>query len=228
MFKTVMTLGCAFAVAGTFVAAQGTSPATPAQAPTPASPAQAARPASPQVKASTQVGGQWVKGERGESYQGGKWIDITYGAPVKRGRTTLWGSGADYAKTLLGGAPVWRAGANVSTRLKTDVPLEIGGKTVPAGEYSLFIEPKSATEWTLIVSSWGAKATGGDKTPDTLWGGYNYTPDKDVARVAMQVDKLPMAIDQLAWNFADVTATGGKIVLLWDTVAASAPFTVSK
>ena len=36
--------------------------------------------------------------------------------------------------------PVWRAGANVSTRLKTEVPLTFGGKTVPPGEYSLFID----------------------------------------------------------------------------------------
>ena len=44
----------------------------------------------------------------------------------------------------------------------------------------------------------------------------------------MKVDKLPMAIDQLTWNFADVTASGGKLVLMWDTTVASAPFTLSK
>ena len=53
-------------------------------------------------------------------------------------------------------------------------------------------------------------------------------PDKDVARVPMKVDKLRLAIDQLTWNFADVTPAGGKLVLMWDTVLATAPFKVAK
>ena len=185
------------------------------------------RPSSPTATASTQVGGQWVKGERGQRYDGGKWIDLTYSGPIKRGRTTLWGSGADYGKTLLGGAPVWRAGANVSTRLKTEGVLQIGGKAVPPGEYSLFIDLKSPTDWTLIVSSWGAQTKYDDKNKTELWGSYGYTPEKDVARVAMKVDQLPMSIDQLTWSFGDVTATGGKLVLMWDNVVASAPFTLA-
>ena len=190
--------------------------------------AQQARPASGENKVSTEVGGQYVKGQRGETYQGGKWIDITYGAPVKRGRTTLWGSGADYGKTLLAGAPIWRAGANVSTRLKTEVPLQIGGKTVAPGEYTMFIDLKSPTDWTLVVSSWPAQVKYDPQNKEALWGGYNYTPDKDVARIAMKVDKLSMSIDTLTWNFADVTATGGKLVIMWDTTVATAPFTIAK
>jgi hypothetical protein len=123
---------------------------------------------------------------------------------------------------------VWRAGADVSTRLKTEAPLQIGGKAVPAGEYSLFIDTKSPTDWTLIVSSWAAQTKYDPKNKEALWGSFGYTPDKDVARVAMKIDKLPMSIDELTWNFADVTPTGGKLVLMWDTVAAWAPFTVTQ
>ena len=47
---------------------------------------------------------------------GGKWVEITYGRPIKRGRN-VFGSGADYGKTLNAGAPVWRAGANQATRV---------------------------------------------------------------------------------------------------------------
>lgn len=177
--------------------------------------AQEPRPASPRGSAATQLG------------EKGPWIEITSGRPIKRGRD-LWGSGATYGQTLLARAPVWRAGADVSTRLKTDVPLQIGGKAVPAGEYSLFVDLKSPTDWTLIVSSWGAKKAGRDQQKDALWGAYNYTPDKDVARVAMKVDKLPLSIDQLTWNFADVTAAGGQLVLMWDTVVATAPFTAGQ
>ena len=201
-------------------------PQTTQSTPTPTS---TRPPASPPGSAQTQVGGAYVKDDQGrERYQGGKWIEITYGRPIKRGRD-VFGSGPDYGKALLvGGATVWRAGANVSTRLKTEAPLVIGGKTVPAGEYSLFIDLKSPTEWTLIVSSYGAKTSGRDETPDTLWGSFKYTPDKDVARAPMTVGKSEASMDQLTWGFCDVTQDGGKLFLAWDTTNAVVPFTVAK
>jgi hypothetical protein len=55
----------------------------------------------------------------GENYEGGKWIEITYGRPLKRGRN-LWGSGVNYGKDASVGTPIWRAGANVTTRLATE------------------------------------------------------------------------------------------------------------
>lgn len=175
------------------------------------------RPASPAGTAATQIG----------TGPAGKWIEITSGRPIKRGRD-LFGSGADYGTKLNAGAPVWRAGANVSTRLKSEVPLQIGGKTVPAGEYSLFIQLKSPSDWTLIVSSWGAKASGKEDNPNALWGAYNYTPDKDVVRAPMTVNKMPMSMDQLTWAFVDMTDKGGKLAIMWDTVAASVPFTIGQ
>jgi hypothetical protein len=116
--------------------------------------------------------------------------------------------------------------ADVSTRLKTEVPLGIGGKSVPAGEYSLFIDLKE-NNWTLIVSSWPAQQKFDKNNKEALWGAYGYTPDKDVARAPMTLGKLPLALDQLTWGFADVTANGGKLVIMWDTVMATAPFSVA-
>src|SRR5206468_12988129 len=84
--------------------------------------AQGPRPASPDGVSAAQVGGKYVRGNEAPVYQGGKWIEILYGRPLKRGRD-LWGAGQDYGKMLNDTAPVWRAGANVSTRLKTEAPL---------------------------------------------------------------------------------------------------------
>lgn len=201
-------------VSGWASAQTGSQPAAAAGTPPQMEQAQK-RPASPLGTAQTQVGEQWDK-----------WIEITYSRPIKRGRD-LFG-GADFAKTLNAGAPVWRAGANQSTRLNTEVPLVIGGKTVPPGEYSLFVDLKSPTEWTLIVSSYGARKSGNDKTPDALWGSYNYTPDKDVTRAPMTVSKSQASVDQLTWGFLDVTPEGGKLYLAWDTKNATVPFTVAK
>jgi hypothetical protein len=194
--------------------------------------AQENRPASPAGSSATQVAGEWTKskdaqGKEVERYQGGKWIEITYGRPILKGRKNIFGSGADYGKTLNGGAPVWRAGANVSTRLKTEVPLQIGGKTVPAGEYSVFIDLKE-NNWTLILSSWAAQQKYDPNNKTELWGSYEYTPDKDVARAPMTLGKLLFSVDQLTWNFVDMTQAGGKLAIMWDTVVAAAPFSVTK
>ena len=194
------------------------------------------RPMSPEGSAQTQVLGTWAKGERPaftlgrETYQGGKWIEITYGRPLQRGRD-LFGSGANYGKAVNDvGAPgfppppVWRAGANMSTRLKTEVPLTFGNKSVPAGEYSLFIDLAGPKEWTLIVSTWPAQTKFDPSNKTALWGAYGYTAEKDVARVAMKVETLPFAIDQLTWTFLDMTTAGGRIALMWGNTMATTPF----
>jgi len=194
-----------------------------------------ARPMSPDGAAQAQVLGKWTKGQRPaftlgrENYLGGKWIEITYGRPLRRERD-VFGSGENYGKAALDvGAPgfpappVWRAGANVTTRLKTEVPLMFGDKTVPAGEYSLFIDLKPSV-WTLIVSNWAAQQKFDPQNKTALWGAYGYTPDKDVARIPMKVETLPFGVEQLTWSFVDMTNDGGRIALMWGKTMASTPF----
>ena len=171
------------------------------------------RPSSPTGSSSTEIGS--------------KWIDITYGRPLKRGRD-VFGSGASYgAITHTDGAEVWRAGANVSTRLKTEVPLVINGKTIPAGEYSVFIDVKSPTDWTFILSTWPAQTTYDPNNKAALWGSFHYTPDKDVVRAPMKVTQTTTSVDELTWLFVDVTPAGGALEIAWDKTTAVAPFRVA-
>jgi hypothetical protein len=186
--------------------------------------AQAPKAASPPGTAATQVSGKYVQGARGQSYQGGKWIEITYGRPIKRGRD-VFGSGADYGKMVNAEAPVWRAGANQTTRLATEVPLVFGGKTLPAGEYSVFVDLKEK-EWTLIFSTWPAQQKYDPNDKTALWGSFGYTPDKDVLRVPMKVETLPFSVDQFTIMFTDMTADGGKLAMMWDKTMASVAFKV--
>ena len=191
------------------------------------------RPLSPDGIASAHVLGKWEKTEReqftlgGERYVGGTWIDILYGRPMLRGREAFTGTGAEYGKAAYAGAPVWRAGANDSTRLRSSIPLIIGTTTVPAGEYSVFIELNSPAQWTFIVTSW-AKARFGAPVSEGLYGAFNYTPEKDVARAPMRVDALPYKVEQLTWEFTDMTATGGRMAILWDKTMGSVPFTFGR
>ena len=205
---------------------------------------QTQRPPSPAGNSAAQVGGTYVEGRgalrditdpkvrvlfatKGPLYQGGKWIEITSGRPLKRNRD-LWGSGEDYGKALYAGAPIWRAGANVSTRLKTELPLMINGKRIPVGDYSLFIELKSKSTWTLVVSTWAPQTEFYDpNNKEALWGAYGYTPDKDIARAPMKLETLSHAIEQLTWNFADMSDSGGLLTITWDRIMASVAFKVA-
>jgi hypothetical protein len=184
--------------------------------------AQTRRVASPPLVASTEVLGRH---DEREGYVGGRWLEVRYGAPIKRGRD-LFGP-SDFADALSDGAPVWRAGANHTTRLITDVAIVIGGRTIPAGEHTLFINLASRNRWTLIVSDWPAQTTYDESNRTALWGAYDYTADKDLVRIPMKLEKLPYGFDQLSWQFLDMSDRGGRLAVIWDRQLASVPFAIA-
>lgn len=214
------------ALAAMTVAAQ-----QPAPAPAPAvQPAPAPRPAaSPKAQAATQVAGKWAEPKPGAAprYQDGKWITVDYSAPILRGRADIFGKGAEYGKAVSSGDPVWRAGANQTTRFKTEVPLVIGGKPLAAGEYSLFVELKEGA-WTLILSSQPALTKWDPNEKKATWGATNYDPKFDVVRVPMKLAKGHLSLDQLTFSFVNMTQQGGSLALAWDTQNASVDFKVAQ
>lgn len=179
---------------------------------------------SPDGHAATEIRGHY-EGAEDPVYVGGKWIEISYGRPIKRQRD-LWGEGRTYGKYLNHGAPVWRAGADISTFLMSDLPLVINGRTVPAGGHTLFIDLRE-NNWTLIVSDWQPQQrfNPGDKTK--LWGAFGYTKDKDVVRAPMTLTKLPYVTEQLTWEFLDMSDNGGTIAFRWDTMMATVKFGIA-
>jgi hypothetical protein len=179
---------------------------------------------SPDGMASMQAGVWKADDPPATRVSSGKWIDILYGRPLLRGRTNIFGSGATYGATLKGNVPVWRAGANVLTRLRTEATLVIGGKTVSPGEYTLFVDLASPANWTLIVSSQPANAADDVPTRSKNWEAFVYSPAKDVARAPMKVETLPNAVEELTYEFTGVTGTNATLCLKWDTVMASVPF----
>ena len=109
-------------------------------------------PPSPMGQAEVQLGGRWEKTADGERYRDGKWLVVDYGRPLLRGRTGIFGSGADYGKRVSPDATIWRMGANDSTTLTTQAPLQIGGGTLQPGVYNLFADLE-ATGWTLVANT---------------------------------------------------------------------------
>ena len=189
--------------------------------------AQGGKPLSPAGTASAQVGGKWEDRNGESTYVGGKWIEISYGRPIKRGRDVFGGQGEKYGKVANPDAPVWRAGANNTTQLVTEVPLVVGGKAVAPGTYTMFIDLKP-NDWTLIVSSIVAQKRYDPNNKNEIWGAYDYKPDKDVVRAKMTHAKTVMSTEQLTWSFTDMSDAGGKLTMMWDKDVASVPFTVGK
>jgi hypothetical protein len=217
--RIALTLAAMATVAGALAQAPLPAPAaTPTPAPEP----------SPLGHTAIEVGGHYVPPDNPRyqpKYEGGKWIEITYYRPIKRGRDDLFGSGSDYGKKLLWRAPVWRAGANVSTRMKTETALEIGGKRVEPGEYTLFVDLKESG-WTLIVSRqpWQKTHDANEKT--ATWGAYNYDPRYDVARAPMKLEKMSHSLEEFMIDFVDVTNKDGKLAMWWDKEFATADFKI--
>ena len=121
----------------------------------------------------------------------------------------------------------WRAGANVSTRLVTDAALTIGGKTLAPGEYTLFIDLQPQG-WTLIVSTWPAQLTYDTNNKTALFGAYDYTPGKDVVRVAMSDFQQAVVLPQgefCALLAARPAERRALVASLWEQMA-SLPFTI--
>jgi len=233
--KRIALVAVSTVLAGGLLFAQQTQQQPPQPPPTQQSPqmqqpGQAPRlPASPPGQAATQVGGKWVtpEGSTVPRYTEGKWIVIEYGRPILRGRKQIFGSGADYGKKVNDDGPVWRAGANMTTRLKTQVPLVFGGKTLPAGDYSMFVDLKPAA-WTLIISTQPYQQKYDKENKTDTWGAYNYDQKFDVLRAPMTVSKNAATIDQFTIQFVNVTDAGGTLQMLWENTVGSVGFKIGQ
>ncbi len=180
------------------------------------------RPLSPAGHSATQVAGATFDAQYGSLH--GPWLDVYFGRPIKRGRD-LYGL-PDWVEALNDGAPVWRAGANQTTRLVTEVPLVFGETRIEPGEYTLFIDLADEA-WTFIVSAWPAQRNYDFEDTDALFGAFDYTADRDLLRMPMELATLPVSFDQLSWQFVDMTPTAGRLALLWDNRVASVAFSVA-
>ncbi len=141
---------------------------------------------------------------------GGKTITITYSSPRVRGR-----EGKIFSKDGLISHdphyPIWRAGANSATTLKTDGDIMLGDLHVPAGTYTLFIDISNPAQWMLIVS----KATG-------EWG-LSYDPAQDLGKTPMTMSKPPAMVEDLTYTLTDNGSGNGSLTLAWEDVTASVP-----
>ncbi len=136
----------------------------------------------------------------------GKTITVDYSSPRAKGRKIFGG--------LVPYGQVWRAGANEATTFVTNTDVTVGGKTIPAGAYTLFVIPDQ-DKWTLIVSKKIKNAKGGP-----LWGIPYPGEGDDLVRVDMKVSQLPAPVEDFTIAF-DKMGNGCVLRMDWETTRAS-------
>ena len=178
-------------------------------------------PPSPPGQAAVQLGGRWEKlAEGGQRYVDGKWVVVDYSRPLLRGRTNIFGAGADYGKTVMAGAAIWRAGANDTTRLTTQAALQIGDKTIAPGVYNVFADLK-AGQWTFVLNTQPVQPKFDPEDKVRLSGATNYDAKFDVLRVPMTVASRADSLEQFTIAFANVTVNTAKLIMSWEKTVAS-------
>jgi len=132
----------------------------------------------------------------------GSMIMIDYSSPSVKGRK-IWGGLEAYGK-------VWRAGANEATIFTTSKDIEVEGKKLPAGKYSLFMTP-GEKEWTVYFNSETGQWGDNDK------GEANMDPKKTVLQVNVKPKDLKDVQEKLTYHIIDKDFEKG-FDMCWDKI----------
>ena len=142
-------------------------------------------------------------------FSNGKTIKVAYSSPRAKGRK-IFGDASE--KPVVPYGQIWRTGANEATTFVTDGNVNVGGKAIPAGSYTIFTIP-NADKWTVIVNK---------KTAE--WGiPYKYEAD-ELGRVDMKVSKTSAPVENFTISF-DQGGSKCTMRLEWENTRASVDIT---
>ncbi len=129
-------------------------------------------------------------------------VGVVYGRPYSKDpksgeKRKIWGSLVPYGK-------VWRMGADEATLLSTKQAINLGGTAIPAGTYSLFMQPDESGGAKLIVN----KQTG-------QWG-TKYDEKQDLARIDLKKEAAPAPANQFTIALEESGENGGMLKMTWE------------
>jgi Protein of unknown function (DUF2911) len=99
---------------------------------------------------------------------------------------------------------LWRTGANETPEIRFYKKVSIGGKTIPAGIYSLMTIP-SENEWTIILNS-----------DLDQWGDYSYNQKLDIARIKAPSRKSNSTIENFTIQFERINNNTFIMYIGWE------------
>jgi len=155
----------------------------------------------------------------------GKNLWIYYHAPSVRGRHIFHGAGA-----LQPDGTVWRLGADYATVLHTDADLDLNGLAIPKGDYALYVDLDNG-QWQLIVNktlmAGGKHIWGVGVSPDGIReGATTNDPATELGRASLTMGQPSSPVETLKITLSSAGGAKGNLLIEWENVTASAPFTV--
>jgi hypothetical protein len=148
----------------------------------------------------------------------GKKITLDYGRPPLNGRAL-----GDLLKQL-SEDKVWRAGENQVTTLTSETDLDIGGKKVKAGKYSVYIHLPADGSRNLILNTDLGQPLGKifagapDNMKNAPWpyiGNYQASiADKEVVRAPMKKETVAAPVDMFTADLAP-SKDGADLKISW-------------
>jgi hypothetical protein len=149
---------------------------------------------------------------------GGKSVSVEYGRPSLKGRTF------EALTKDLPADRMWRAGVDQVTTLTTETALSVGGKTVPAGKYSVYVHVPAAGDDSFVLNrDHGVPlkqifAAAPPELANEPWPHIeDYTKaigDKEVARARMKKETVKAPADLFTITAA-AAGNGSTLTLTW-------------
>ncbi|HEY5691946.1 MAG TPA: DUF2911 domain-containing protein [Cyclobacteriaceae bacterium] len=132
---------------------------------------------------------------------------INYYSPATRGRM-IWGGLVAYDN-------VWVTGAHKATNIEFDTAIDIGETTVPAGRYAFFTIP-GKDSWTIILNkNWNQHLAD------------DYDQAEDVVRMTVTPETEETNQERLRYVIEAEGDGSGEIVMYWDKLELSIPFSIA-
>lgn len=135
-----------------------------------------------------------------------KAVSVEYGRPSLKGRTV------DQMLSQLKAGDVWRLGADKSTTFTTVLDLAFGDVTVPAGEYSLWMQKQADNSWKLVFNKQHGQ-----------WG-TQHDAAQDLVSAPLKQSQPAESAEMVTITLAE-TGEVGVISIEWGTMKVSADFT---
>jgi hypothetical protein len=130
------------------------------------------------------------------------YLKITYSQPHKHGRE-IFGELVPYGE-------VWRTGANEATEMTITKDIELNGKILKAGTYSLFSIPEKE-KWTIIINA-----------ELGLWGSYNYNSKLDVVRFELPAEVTTTTYETFTIQIRQINEVA-TLEFLWADIRVAVP-----
>jgi hypothetical protein len=126
----------------------------------------------------------------------GTTIEISYSRPNARGRSPVFGG-------VVGWGGFW-TGANHSTLLEVSNDFELGGEEVPAGAYSVWLQPNESADWQLMLHA-----------DTSLYHAPHPVEEDGFLLVPVQPRASGAFVETLTFDLQNVHAQGADLVIRW-------------